>query len=92
MDWWRRLFDANWLIPMILGFVGGIAWIAFAFRAGWEVGWFEQNAVTVSFGLVRVNLLQLGLDVRAWFSRDFLQSGIVAEIRTNMFRSEQSER
>jgi hypothetical protein len=61
MDWWRRLFDANWLIPMILGVVGGIVWFIFPFRAEWGVGWFEQNAVAVSFGLVRVNLLQLGL-------------------------------
>jgi hypothetical protein len=75
MDWWRRLFDANWLIPMILGFVGGIAWIAFAFRAGWEVGWFEQNAVTVSFGLVRVNLLQLGLGCTCLVLSGFLAVG-----------------
>jgi hypothetical protein len=72
MDWWRRLFDANWLIPMILGVVGGIAWIAFAFRAEWGVGWLERNAVAVSFGLVRVNLLQFGLGCMCLILSGFL--------------------
>ena len=53
MDWWKRLFDIDRLIPTILGFVGGVMWLLLAFQGTGE------NAVSV--GSVSVNPLQLGL-------------------------------
>jgi hypothetical protein len=53
MDWWKRLFDVDRLLPMILGFVGGIAWLMFAFQ--------DTGENTVSIGSASVDPLQLGL-------------------------------
>jgi glycerol-3-phosphate acyltransferase PlsY len=53
MDWWKRLFDADRLIPMILGFVGGVTGLFFSFQGTGE------NAVSI--GSVSVNPPQLGL-------------------------------
>ena len=53
MDWWKRTFDADRLIPTILGFVGGITWLFLAFQGT------DENAVSI--GSVSVNPLQLGL-------------------------------
>jgi hypothetical protein len=50
MDWWKRLFDVDRLLPMILGFVGGIAWLIFAFQ--------DTGENTVSIGLASVDPLQ----------------------------------
>jgi ABC-type transport system involved in cytochrome c biogenesis permease subunit len=52
MDWWKRLFGADRLIPMILGSVGGIAWLFFTF---------QDIEDTFSLGSVKLNLLQLRL-------------------------------
>jgi hypothetical protein len=53
MDWWRRLFDVDRLIPIILGLVGGVTWLFFALQ--------DTGEDTVSLGSVSVNPLQLGL-------------------------------
>ncbi|ERG93734.1 MAG: hypothetical protein J07HQW2_00168 [Haloquadratum walsbyi J07HQW2] len=52
MDWWKRLFDADRLIPIILGFVGGVTGLSFSLQGTGE------NAVSI--GSVSVNPLQLG--------------------------------
>jgi glycerol-3-phosphate acyltransferase PlsY len=53
MDWWKRLFDVDRLIIIILGFVGGVTGLFFSFQGTGE------NAVSI--GSVSVNPLQLGL-------------------------------
>ena len=64
MDWWKRLFDLDWLIPTILGFIGGIAWLVFAFQGTGE------NAVSI--GSLSVNPLQLGLGCACLILSGFL--------------------
>jgi hypothetical protein len=64
MDWWKRLFDIDRLIPTVGGFVAGIAWLGLAFQNTGE------NAVAL--GSVRVNLLQLGLSCACFALSTFL--------------------
>jgi hypothetical protein len=64
MDWWKRLFDADRLIPIILGFVGGATGLFFSFQGTGE------NAVSI--GSVSVNPLQLGLGCACLILSGFL--------------------
>jgi hypothetical protein len=52
MDWWKRLFDVDLLLPMVGGLVAGGVWLVLATQ--------ESGANTVSVGGATVGLPQLG--------------------------------
>lgn len=64
MDRWKRLFDLDRLIPIILGFVGGITGLFVAFQ--------DTGENTASLGLVSVNPKLLGLGCACLILSGFL--------------------
>jgi hypothetical protein len=73
VDWWKRLFDTDRLIPVVLGSVGGTTWLVLASQ--------DTGESAVSIGSVSVNPLQLGLGCACFALSGVLLIGYVCLYR-----------